>query len=103
MKNKVEELNVIILDLRKTISSLEDRVAKEESDKLVSFLVIAFCMKRLYMLFSTSHFYCGLLTRMQLSVIEKKKKQELLVKSCKLLFQRSLKKFGRRNQLLNKR
>ncbi|XP_023876567.2 kinesin-like protein KIN-14C isoform X2 [Quercus suber] len=34
MKNKVEELNVIILDLRKTISSLEDRVAKEESDKL---------------------------------------------------------------------
>lgn len=34
MKNKVEELNVIILDLRKTISSLEERVAKEESDKL---------------------------------------------------------------------
>lgn len=45
MKNKVEELNVIILDLRKTISSLEERVAKEESDKLVSFSVIAFCVQ----------------------------------------------------------
>ncbi|OIW10490.1 hypothetical protein TanjilG_00428 [Lupinus angustifolius] len=34
MKNKMEELNETILDLKKTISSLENRIAKEESDKL---------------------------------------------------------------------
>ncbi|KAG2697865.1 hypothetical protein I3760_07G125000 [Carya illinoinensis] len=34
MKSKVEELNLIISDLKKTVSSLEERVAKEESDKL---------------------------------------------------------------------
>lgn len=54
MKNKVEELNVIILDLRKTISSLEDRVATEESDKLVSFSVIAFCVQAIPVCFYIS-------------------------------------------------
>ena len=54
MKNKVEELNVIILDLRKTISSLEDRVAKEESDKLVSFSVISFCVQAIPVCFYIS-------------------------------------------------
>ncbi|KAF7843080.1 kinesin-like protein KIN-14C [Senna tora] len=34
MKNKIEELNGTISDLRKTMSSLEERIAKEESDKL---------------------------------------------------------------------
>ncbi|KAK7246649.1 hypothetical protein RIF29_41519 [Crotalaria pallida] len=34
MKNKIEELNDSISNLRITISSLEERVAKEESDKL---------------------------------------------------------------------
>ncbi|KAF5472875.1 hypothetical protein F2P56_009543 [Juglans regia] len=34
MKSKVEEFNLIISDLKKTVSSLEERVAKEESDKL---------------------------------------------------------------------
>ncbi|KAI4299239.1 hypothetical protein L6164_032716 [Bauhinia variegata] len=34
MKNKIEELNSAICDLRKTIYSLEERIAKEESDKL---------------------------------------------------------------------
>ncbi|KAF5474668.1 hypothetical protein F2P56_006549 [Juglans regia] len=34
MKNKVEEFNLIISDLKKNISFLEERVAKEESDKL---------------------------------------------------------------------
>lgn len=36
MKNKMEKLNETISDLRKTISSLEERIVKEESDKLVS-------------------------------------------------------------------
>lgn len=36
MKAKVEELNSINLDLRKTVATLEEKVAKEESDKLVS-------------------------------------------------------------------
>ncbi|XP_061336433.1 kinesin-like protein KIN-14C [Gastrolobium bilobum] len=34
MKNKIEVLNETIADLRKTISSLEERIANEESDKL---------------------------------------------------------------------
>ncbi|KAG6695117.1 hypothetical protein I3842_09G079900 [Carya illinoinensis] len=34
MKNKVEEFNLIISDLKKNVSFLEERVAKEESDKL---------------------------------------------------------------------
>ncbi|CAL0312004.1 unnamed protein product [Lupinus luteus] len=34
MKNKMEELNETICDLKKTISSLENRIMKEESDKL---------------------------------------------------------------------
>ncbi|XP_019426275.1 PREDICTED: kinesin-like protein KIN-14C isoform X1 [Lupinus angustifolius] len=34
MKNKIEELNETITNLRMTISSLEERIAKEESDKL---------------------------------------------------------------------
>ncbi|KAG7962733.1 hypothetical protein I3843_09G079700 [Carya illinoinensis] len=34
MKNKVEKFNLIISDLKKNVSFLEERVAKEESDKL---------------------------------------------------------------------
>lgn len=37
MKNKMEELNETISNLRTTISSLEERITKEESDKLVRF------------------------------------------------------------------
>lgn len=36
MKNKVEEMNLVISELRKIISVLEEKLAKEESDKLVS-------------------------------------------------------------------
>jgi hypothetical protein len=46
MNSKTEEFNVISSDLKKTISSLEERVANEESYKLVIFPVIAFCMNR---------------------------------------------------------
>lgn len=49
MKNKVEEFNLIISDLKKNISFLEERVAKEESDKLVSCPVIGFCMNSGYL------------------------------------------------------
>lgn len=35
MKSKIEELEETVSDLRKTISSLEERIVKEESDKLV--------------------------------------------------------------------
>ncbi|KAL5579168.1 hypothetical protein UlMin_011610 [Ulmus minor] len=34
MKNKVEEMNAIHSELRKTIATLEEKVAKEESDKM---------------------------------------------------------------------
>ncbi|KAJ7946851.1 Kinesin-like protein [Quillaja saponaria] len=34
MQTKIEEFNKVISDLRKTISSLEEKIAKEESDKL---------------------------------------------------------------------
>lgn len=37
MKIKIEELHETISDLRKTISSLEGRLLKEESEKLVRF------------------------------------------------------------------
>lgn len=40
MKNKEEELNVIIEELRKSIASLQDKLVKEESEKLVSFSIL---------------------------------------------------------------
>lgn len=40
MKNKMAELNETISNLRLTISSLEERIAKEESDKLVRLFTI---------------------------------------------------------------
>lgn len=43
MKNKIEESNEIVSNLRKSISCLEERIAKEESDKLVSLLAIWHC------------------------------------------------------------
>lgn len=36
MQNKEEELNAIIMELRKNYNLLQDKCAKEESDKLVS-------------------------------------------------------------------
>lgn len=36
MKNKEEELNSIIMELRKNNASLQEKLVKEESDKLVS-------------------------------------------------------------------
>lgn len=38
--NKEEELNLIIVELRKNFASLEEKLAKEESDKLVRLLVL---------------------------------------------------------------
>lgn len=35
LKNKEEELNLIIVELRKSLSSLQEKVSKEESEKLV--------------------------------------------------------------------
>lgn len=35
MKTKIEEIDAINSELRKTIAALEEKVAKEESDKLV--------------------------------------------------------------------
>lgn len=102
MRDKVEELNLIISNLKTTIFSLEERVTKEELDKLVSFLFTAFRLKRCYLHLSNL-IYGGLMIRMRSKLIEKKMKQGLLVRSCKLLFQQSLKKFSRRNQQLNKR
>lgn len=40
MKTKIDELNEAILNLRTTISSLEEKVAKEESDKQVWLLAM---------------------------------------------------------------
>ncbi|XP_050218100.1 kinesin-like protein KIN-14N isoform X2 [Mercurialis annua] len=36
LKNKEEELNLIIVELRKSLASLEERVSKEESEKLTA-------------------------------------------------------------------
>ncbi|XP_057992396.1 kinesin-like protein KIN-14N isoform X2 [Hevea brasiliensis] len=36
LKNKEEELNLIILELRKSLSSLQEKVSKEESEKLAA-------------------------------------------------------------------
>lgn len=44
MKNKEEELNVIIEELRKSIASLQDKLVKEESEKLVSFSILFGCL-----------------------------------------------------------
>lgn len=35
LENKEEELNLIIVELRKSLSSLQEKVSKEESEKLV--------------------------------------------------------------------
>ena len=35
LKNKEEELNLIILELRKSLASLQEKLAKEESEKKV--------------------------------------------------------------------
>lgn len=43
MKNKIEELSNTISDLRKTIFSLEQRISKEESLKLVKLLGMQHC------------------------------------------------------------
>lgn len=49
MKAKEEELNSIIMELRKTIDALQEKCAKEESAKLVGdgessyFLNLGFC------------------------------------------------------------
>lgn len=54
MRDKVEELNLIISNLKTTIFSLEERVTKEELDKLVSFLFTAIRLKRCYLHFPIS-------------------------------------------------
>lgn len=36
LQNKEEELNLIILELRKNFASLQEKLAKEESEKSVS-------------------------------------------------------------------
>lgn len=41
MKNKVDELNAASSKLREDIATLEKKVAKEESEKLVSFPIMA--------------------------------------------------------------
>jgi kinesin family protein C1 len=35
LKNKEEELNLIIVELRKSLASLQEKLSKEESEKLV--------------------------------------------------------------------
>jgi len=40
MKNKIDELMEALSDSRKTISCLEERIVKEESDKLVTLSAI---------------------------------------------------------------
>lgn len=40
LKNKEEELNLIIVELRKSFTSVQEKLAKEESDKLVRWLIL---------------------------------------------------------------
>lgn len=90
MKSKVQELDAINLDLRKSVATLEEKVAKEELDKLVRLLILG--MYKNYVIkitplsdcFSISTLYFPfpcLTTRMQLIVIEEKKRQGLLLRS----------------------
>lgn len=44
MKNVVDELNAINSKLRQSIATLEEKLAKEESEKMVKFLVKALCI-----------------------------------------------------------
>lgn len=50
LKNKDEELNLIILELRKSLASLQEKLAKEESEKKVriaiSFFFIPICFSQ---------------------------------------------------------
>ena len=42
LKNKEEELNLIILELRKSLASLQEKLAKEESEKKVRRAIFSF-------------------------------------------------------------
>lgn len=75
-KNKEEELNAIMDELKKQITSLQENLTKEESMKLVSeastLLSFMFC---LCFPFSTCNLFLptNLTTRMRLTVTKEKK------------------------------
>lgn len=85
MKNKVEELNKVIDELNQNMSSLQNKLAEEESLKLVMLTIKYFCHFSLFFVLSL---YTPLIldvNRMQLSLTREKRKQGKSWKSCKLL------------------
>lgn len=58
LKNKDEELNLIILELRKSLASLQEKLSKEESEKLVRELVLileyVLVLELLFLIYLTS-------------------------------------------------
>lgn len=43
MKNKVDELNAVNSKLKESMATLEEKLAKEESEKSVSYTIVALC------------------------------------------------------------
>lgn len=64
MKSKVEELDAINLDLRRSVATLEEKVAKEESDKLVRLPSLGiyknYVISHLFLIVSPSLLYTSL-------------------------------------------
>jgi len=56
MKNKIDELKEALSDSRKKISCLEERIVKEESDKLVCYLCCGMSQENLHYFPMTSFF-----------------------------------------------
>lgn len=105
MKIKIAELDETISNLRAAISSLEERIAKEESDKLVRLFaaILRVDIPSDFFLLPDDIDSHDLTTRKLLLVMEKNRKPEVQLSRCKLLFQLSLREFGKRNQLLRER
>lgn len=74
MKNKEERFSATISEMRQENTSVQERLVKEESEKLVIFQLVTSAV--LFLLVS-SYFDFFFANRMQLLVIERKTKQEL--------------------------
>ena len=74
MKNKEERFSATISEMRQENTSVQERLVKEESEKLVIFQLVTSAV--LFLLVS-SYFDFFFANRMQLLVIERKTKLEL--------------------------
>lgn len=98
MTNREQELNATISRMRQENALLQDKVAKEESEKLVRLPLIS-CLWFIHFVKGFNLFFFVSMIRMQLKIIEKKMKLGSLLKSCELLSRNSLKKLSKTLQL----